>query len=193
MSERITVGGIQVDEVLYDFVNTEAIPGTGVDPDAFWAGVSEIFTDLAPRNRELLETRDALQSKIDAWHHENPAPIDQGAYTQFLRDIGYLVPEPDSVSVTTENVDAEIAKRAFMTGTTSCGPATPGGDRSTTRSTGPTRSRSRTGRSRARRTTRSAATRSSPGPANSWTTPLRWRRAAMWGPPGTPSSTAVSR
>ncbi|PAY25004.1 malate synthase G [Dietzia natronolimnaea] len=109
MSERITVGGIQVDEVLYDFVNTEAIPGTGVDPDAFWAGVSEIFTDLAPRNRELLETRDALQSKIDAWHHENPAPIDQGAYTQFLRDIGYLVPEPDSVSVTTENVDAEIA------------------------------------------------------------------------------------
>ncbi|EYT63691.1 malate synthase [Dietzia sp. UCD-THP] len=109
MSERITVGGIQVDEVLYDFVNTEAIPGTGVDPDAFWAGVSEIFTDLAPRNRELLETRDALQSKIDAWHHENPAPIEQGAYTQFLRDIGYLVPEPDSVSVTTENVDAEIA------------------------------------------------------------------------------------
>ncbi|AVZ39551.1 MULTISPECIES: malate synthase G [unclassified Dietzia] len=109
MSERITVGGIQVDEVLYDFVNTEAIPGTGVDPDAFWAGASEIFTDLAPRNRELLETRDALQSKIDAWHHENPAPIDQRAYTQFLRDIGYLVPEPDSVSVTTENVDAEIA------------------------------------------------------------------------------------
>ena len=54
MSERITVGGIQVDEVLYDFVNTQAIPGTGVDPDAFWAGASEIFADLGPRNRELL-------------------------------------------------------------------------------------------------------------------------------------------
>ena len=109
MSERITVGGIQVDEVLYDFVNTQAIPGTGVDPDAFWAGASEIFADLAPRNRELLAVRDDLQSKIDAWHHENPAPIDQAAYKEFLREIGYLVPEPESVSVTTENVDAEIA------------------------------------------------------------------------------------
>ncbi|KAA0919590.1 malate synthase G [Dietzia sp. ANT_WB102] len=109
MSERITVGGIQVDEVLYDFVNTEAIPGTGVDPDAFWAGASEIFTELAPRNRELLQTRDDLQSKIDAWHLENPAPIDPSEYKSFLQEIGYLVPEPESVSVITENVDAEIA------------------------------------------------------------------------------------
>nr|WP_313312827.1 malate synthase G [Dietzia maris] len=109
MSERITVGGIQVDEVLYDFVNSQAIPGTGVDPDAFWAGASEIFTELAPRNRELLDTRDRLQSQIDAWHHENPAPIDPGVYKAFLQEIGYLVPEPESVSVTTENVDAEIA------------------------------------------------------------------------------------
>jgi malate synthase len=109
MSERITVGGIQVDEVLYDFVNSQAIPGTGVDPDAFWAGASEIFTELSPRNRELLDTRDRLQSQIDAWHHENPAPIDPGVYKAFLQEIGYLVPEPESVSVTTENVDAEIA------------------------------------------------------------------------------------
>ncbi|UVE95587.1 malate synthase G [Dietzia sp. B32] len=109
MSERITVGGIQVDEVLYDFVNTKAIPGTGVDPDAFWAGASEIFTELAPRNRELLATREELQSRINAWHHENPAPIDPSAYKAFLQEIGYLVPEPESVSVTTENVDAEIA------------------------------------------------------------------------------------
>ncbi|MFN3600374.1 MAG: malate synthase G [Dietzia sp.] len=109
MSERITVGGVQVDEVLYDFVNNQAIPGTGVDPDAFWAGVSEIFTDLAPRNRELLAVRDELQSKIDTWHHENPSPIDPAAYKAFLQEIGYLVPEPDSVRVTTENVDEEIA------------------------------------------------------------------------------------
>ena len=61
MSDRITVGGIRVDKVLYDFVNSQAIPGTGVDPDAFWAGAAEIFTDLAPRNRELLEVRDDLQ------------------------------------------------------------------------------------------------------------------------------------
>lgn len=84
MSERITVGGIQVDAVLYDFVNTQAIPGTGVDPDSFWTGASEIFADLAPRNRELLEFRDELQSKIDAWHHENPAPFDPAAYKAFL-------------------------------------------------------------------------------------------------------------
>ena len=109
MSERITVGGIQVDAVLYDFVNTQAIPGTGVDPDSFWTGASEIFADLAPRNRELLEFRDELQSKIDAWHHENPAPFDPAAYKAFLQEIGYLVPEPDSVTVLTENVDAEIA------------------------------------------------------------------------------------
>jgi malate synthase len=109
MSERITVGGIQVDKVLYDFVNSQAIPGTGVDPDAFWAGASEIFADLAPRNRELLAVRDELQSRIDSWHHENPAPIDPDAYKAFLREIGYLVPEPESVEVATENVDEEIA------------------------------------------------------------------------------------
>lgn len=109
MSDRITVGGIRVDGVLYDFVNNQAIPGTGVDPDEFWAGASEIFTDLAPRNRELLAFRDELQSKIDEWHHQNPAPIDPGAYKAFLQEIGYLVPEPESVAVNTENVDAEIA------------------------------------------------------------------------------------
>ena len=109
MSERITVGGIQVDKVLYDFVNDQAIPGTGVDPDAFWAGASEIFTDLAPRNRELLAKRDELQTKIDTWHHENPAPIDPATYKAFLQEIGYLVPEPGSVAVSTTNVDDEIA------------------------------------------------------------------------------------
>ena len=109
MSDRITVGGIRVDKVLYDFVNSQAIPGTGVDPDAFWAGAAEIFTDLAPRNRELLGVRDELQSKIDTWHQQNPAPIDPAAYKAFLQEIGYLVPAPESVSVTTADVDEEIA------------------------------------------------------------------------------------
>ena len=109
MSDRITVGGIRVDKVLYDFVNSQAIPGTGVDPDAFWAGAAEIFTDLAPRNRELLGVRDELQSKIDAWHQANPAPIDPAAYKAFLQEIGYLVPAPESVSVSTAGVDEEIA------------------------------------------------------------------------------------
>ena len=109
MSDRITVGGIRVDKVLYDFVNSQAIPGTGVDPDAFWAGAAEIFTDLAPRNRELLGVRDELQTKIDAWHQANPAPIDPAGYKAFLQEIGYLVPAPESVSVSTANVDEEIA------------------------------------------------------------------------------------
>ncbi len=109
MSDRITVGGIRVDKVLYDFVNSQAIPGTGVDPDAFWAGAAEIFTDLAPRNRELLAVRDELQSKIDAWHRANPAPVDPAAYKAFLEEIGYLVPAPESVAVSTAGVDDEIA------------------------------------------------------------------------------------
>ena len=109
MSERITVGGIQVDKVLYDFVNSAALPGTGVDQEAFWAGAAEIFTDLAPRNRELLAKRDSLQSKIDDWHRANPAPIDPAAYKAFLTEIGYLVPEPQGVTASTENMDEEIS------------------------------------------------------------------------------------
>ncbi|NLD85956.1 MAG: malate synthase G [Actinomycetales bacterium] len=112
MSERITVGGIQVDKVLYDFVNSAALPGTGVDQDAFWTGAAEIFTDLAPRNRELLAKRDELQSQIDDWHRANPAPIDQAAYKSFLTEIGYLVPEPQGVTASTENVDEEITSIA---------------------------------------------------------------------------------
>ncbi len=109
MTDRIKVGGIQVDEVLYDFVNTEALPGTGIDRDAFWAGAAEIFTDLAPRNRELLATRDQLQSEIDEWHRAHPGPVDPTAYEEFLTSIGYLLPEPEGVSASTENVDDEIA------------------------------------------------------------------------------------
>ena len=77
MTERITVGNIQIDKVLYDFVNNEAITGTGLDADSFWQGVSEIFTDLAPRNRELLDVREEFQTKLDNWHREYPGAVDQ--------------------------------------------------------------------------------------------------------------------
>lgn len=109
MTERITVGGIRVDEVLYDFVNTSALPGTGIDQEDFWTGVAGIFTDLAPRNRELLDTRESLQSQIDEWHRANPGPVDPAAYKEFLTRIGYLVPQPEGVTATTENVDDEIS------------------------------------------------------------------------------------
>ena len=109
MTEYITVGDIQVAKVLHDFVNDEALPGTGVDPDAFWKGASAIFTDLAPRNRELLDTRDRLQASIDEWHRSHPGEIDAAEYREFLEGLGYLSPAPESVSATTTNVDDEIA------------------------------------------------------------------------------------
>ncbi|GAA2071192.1 malate synthase G [Williamsia deligens] len=111
MSERVTVGGVQVAGVLHDFITSEALPGTGVDADAFWDGVGRIITDLAPRNRELLGVRDDLQAKIDDWHHQN-SEIDPGAYKAFLQEIGYLVPVPEDFQIATSGVDTEITSTA---------------------------------------------------------------------------------
>ncbi len=112
MSERIETNGLKVARELYDFVNDEALPGTGVETDAFWSGLAQIVHDLAPKNRALLARRDELQAKIDAWHRENGAPSDLAVYEQFLRDIGYLLPENGDFQVSTANVDAEIASIA---------------------------------------------------------------------------------
>ncbi|MFT3715106.1 MAG: malate synthase G [Gordonia sp. (in: high G+C Gram-positive bacteria)] len=108
MTDRVNVEGLQVDKVLYDFVNDEALPGTGVDPDAFWSGAASVFKDLAPKNRELLKVRDDLQSKIDDWHRSHDT-IDPAAYQAFLKEIGYLVEPPADFEITTSNVDDEIA------------------------------------------------------------------------------------
>jgi len=113
MSQRITRHRLQVAAELDRFINEQALPGTGVDPDAFWAGVDALFHDLTPRNRELLAERDRLQEQLDAWHREHPGPIsDMAAYRQFLEEIGYLVKAPAKVSVTTANVDREITAQA---------------------------------------------------------------------------------
>ncbi|MGH7154565.1 MAG: malate synthase G, partial [Acetobacteraceae bacterium] len=102
--------GLRVARVLSDFIEHEAIPGSGVDPAQFWRGFADLVRVLAPRNRALLDRRDALQSQIDAWHNERRGkPIDIAAYESFLRDIGYLQPEPADFSIRTENVDSEIA------------------------------------------------------------------------------------
>ncbi len=94
---------------LKSFIEAEALPGTGVSPEAFWAGLTGILADLAPANAALLAKRDELQTRIDAWHHANPQkPIDGAAYEAFLREIGYLLPEPDDFQVTTANVDPEL-------------------------------------------------------------------------------------
>ncbi len=111
--DLVTAGGIQVARTLYEFVNDEAIPGTGVEPTVFWQGYAALVRDLAPRNKALLDRRDELQRQIDAWHLERRGkPMDIGAYTEFLRGIGYLQPEPGEFSIGTENVDPEIASIA---------------------------------------------------------------------------------
>ncbi|MCQ4311355.1 malate synthase G [Pseudomonas stutzeri] len=113
MTERVEVGGLQVAKVLYDFVNNEAIPGTGVEADAFWAGASSVIHDLAPKNRALLAKRDDLQAQIDAWHQARAGQAhDAVAYKTFLQEIGYLLPEAENFQATTQNVDEEIARMA---------------------------------------------------------------------------------
>jgi len=113
MTEHVQVGGLQVAKVLFDFVNNEAIPGTGLDADQFWAGAEKIINDLAPKNKALLAKRDALQAKIDGWHQARQGQAhDAPAYKAFLQEIGYLLPEAADFQATTQNVDEEIAHMA---------------------------------------------------------------------------------
>ncbi|MCY3951645.1 MAG: malate synthase G [bacterium] len=109
-NRHVTIGRLQVAAGLEEFVRTELAPGTGVEPDRFWAGLETLLADLEPRARALLATRDDLQAQIDQWHTERRGrPHDPGEYEAFLRSIGYLAPEPETVQVTTANVDPEIA------------------------------------------------------------------------------------
>ena len=112
MGNRITVGGLQVSTLLHDFVTQQALPGTGVDAAAFWAGLETIVNRYAPRNRELLAKRDALQAQIDAWHIANKGAFDFAAYKAFLQAISYLLPEGEAFHVSTANVDVEITQTA---------------------------------------------------------------------------------
>ena len=113
MTEHVQVGGLQVAKVLFDFVNNEAIPGTGLTADAFWAGADKVIHDLAPKNKALLAKRDDFQARIDAWHQARAGQAhDAVAYKAFLQDIGYLLPEAADFQATTQNVDDEIARMA---------------------------------------------------------------------------------
>jgi len=111
--DHVETGGLRVARALYDFVNDEALPGTGVEPAAFWAGYGALIRDLAPRCQTLLDKRDSLQKQIDGWHLANRGKaIDQAEYQGFLRSIGYLLDEPADFAVATTNVDPEIASLA---------------------------------------------------------------------------------
>jgi malate synthase len=110
MSDRIQQGGLQVAPALHTLLEQDILPGTGVQADQFWTGLEKLLADLAPRNRALLEKREALQTLIDDWHQKRAGqPIDPQSYRAFLEEIGYLVPEGDDFAITTENVDEEVA------------------------------------------------------------------------------------
>ncbi|MBI4047536.1 MAG: malate synthase G, partial [Devosia nanyangense] len=115
MAEYVEKSGLKVDSQLVDFIEKEALPGTKVDPLRFWIGLSLYVTAFAPRNRAFLAIRDNLQTQIDDWHHAHgPVANDPAGYEKFLRQIGYIVPEPEDFSIETTGLDPEI--------TSICGP-----------------------------------------------------------------------
>jgi malate synthase len=110
MSDMRQMGDIQVAAELVDFIEGQALPGTGIANEAFWAGMSELVNGMGPENRALLDKRERMQAQIDAWHVANrDAPHDHDAYRAFLTEIGYLLPEGEEFEIETENVDPEIA------------------------------------------------------------------------------------
>jgi malate synthase len=110
MAATVSVDQLKIDKALYDFINDEAVPGSGIEPGSFWRGFSGLVRSLAPRNAALLQRRDELQAKIDAWHRQNSGlGFNPAKYRAFLQEIGYLVAERQPFAVSTANVDAEIA------------------------------------------------------------------------------------
>ena len=113
MTDRTACGGLEVSSELYRFITDEAIPGTGIDAREFWTAIDALIHELAPVNRQLVAKRDVLQEKIDSYHKSRIGqPHNATEYKAFLEEIGYLLPEPQNVSVTTENVDPEVATTA---------------------------------------------------------------------------------
>jgi malate synthase len=113
MTDRTTIHSLHVATPLARFIEDHVLPGTGIAPARFWQGFDALVRELAPKNAALLAERDRLQGELDAWHSQHPGPIkNKRAYRDFLNKIGYLVPVPAKVKVTTKNVDAELAKQA---------------------------------------------------------------------------------
>src|SRR5205809_4837751 len=108
--DTVEAGGLSVAKALYDFMNDEALPETGLTVERFWDGLGAIIHGFAPHNRKLLDLRDTLQARIDDFHRARRGrPFDIAEYERFLHDIEYLAPEPPDFSVRTANVDDEIA------------------------------------------------------------------------------------
>ncbi|CAM3771486.1 malate synthase G [Mesobacillus zeae] len=111
MPNYVTVGNLQAERQLYDFINLEVLPGSGVEKDEFWEGFERLATELIPKNRELLAKRDDIQEKINKWHRGNQA-FDFGKYKSFLKEIGYLESYTGNYEIGTQQVDDEIAAQA---------------------------------------------------------------------------------
>lgn len=110
MTNRIQCHRLQVAAVLKEFIDTRALPGTGIDPDAFWQGFDALIHDLTPENKALLAERDRIQAEFDSWYRKNPGPIkNMGAYKDFLKEIGYLKDVPADFKVSTSNIDYAIS------------------------------------------------------------------------------------
>ena len=113
MTARTSCHRLQVATSLFDFIERQVLPGTGVTSADFWKGFDAIVHDLGPKNAALLAERDRIQTEMDGWHRAHPGPIqDMPAYKAFLTKIGYLAPIPDKAKATTTNVDAELALQA---------------------------------------------------------------------------------
>ena len=110
MTARIQKGKLAIAKELYDFIENEALPGSGLDSDTYWKNFEQVVVDLSPKNKALLAKRDDIQAKIDEWHRNNKFELQ--AYKAFLTEIGYLLPEVEDFQITTENVDEEIATLA---------------------------------------------------------------------------------
>ncbi|ATO20256.1 malate synthase G [Acinetobacter sp. LoGeW2-3] len=107
MTARIQKGKLAIAKELYDFIENEALPGSGLDSETYWKNFEQVVVDLSPKNKALLAKRDDIQAKIDEWHRNNTFELQ--AYKAFLTEIGYLLPEVEDFQITTENVDEEIA------------------------------------------------------------------------------------
>jgi len=112
MTGTIDKAGLQVAVALARFVEEDALPGTGIEPETFWPGMADIYARFVPENRTLLAVRNALQAKIDAWHDAHPGEASGDAYQAYLREIGYLVDEPEPFTIAPDNVDDEVARLA---------------------------------------------------------------------------------
>src|SRR5262249_24375745 len=106
----VRIGSLSVVKALHEFIAQEAAPGTSISAEAFWSGFAELLRECGTRNRQLLQVRDELQSRIDLYHRERSGePLDLSDYERFLRDIGYVLPEGNNFDIRTTNVDDEIA------------------------------------------------------------------------------------